>query len=71
MRACAPDAAAMFKLLDRDGGGSLDMSEISSGLIRLGVWLLPDELQSIMDALGSVRTPALSGPSLSLFGGSR
>ena len=45
------DAEAMFRLLDTDGGGSLDRLECSTGLYRLGVWLRPKELQALLDNL--------------------
>ena len=40
-----------FDMLDRDGGGSLDRTEIAVGLFKLGLWLSPPEVKALMETL--------------------
>lgn len=39
--------AMMFRTLDCDGSGDIDVSELASGLLMLGVQLRPDEVVAI------------------------
>jgi hypothetical protein len=60
MKAKAKTADDMFKLLDSDGNGTLDSKEMAMGLFRLGVWLHPKELHSLIEVLNSVSRINLS-----------
>jgi hypothetical protein len=40
-----------FQALDRDGGGSLDRTEVAVGLYKLGLWLSPQEVSALMSVL--------------------
>ena len=67
MKSVASNANAMFGLLDRDGGGSVDSKELAAGLFRLGVWLHPEELKSLFSVLDQVFRPPKGRPDDSLF----
>lgn len=47
MQEIFPTPQAGFKMLDRDGGGSVDRKEMAVGLFKLGVWLHPSELRTL------------------------
>ena len=40
-----------FQAIDRDGGGSLDRTEVAVGLFKLGLWLSPQEINALMSVL--------------------
>ncbi|EKX52163.1 hypothetical protein GUITHDRAFT_102065 [Guillardia theta CCMP2712] len=40
-----------FSKIDKDGGGTLERTEIAVGLFRLGIWLSPIEIEALMNVL--------------------
>ena len=45
--------ATLFKAFDKDGSGSIDVAELASGLVSLGVSLSPDQVMAIREDLDS------------------
>jgi Ca2+-binding EF-hand superfamily protein len=45
--------STLFKAFDKDGSGSIDVAELASGLVSLGVSLSPDQVMAIREDLDS------------------
>ena len=53
-------AGAIFKLLDRDGSGSVKTSELRAGLEMIGAGLSDDDLAQVLDLFDSNRSGDIS-----------
>ena len=67
LRRHSRSAEAMFAEMDADGGGEISRAEFSLGLMAVGAWLGPEQLQALFAVIDHDRSGDISAAELLLF----